>query len=133
MNLHASLPQSPRYASKEIYNAETDEYFPAYRDQRQPGRGALHKRPSHRRDFHELDVSKPRQAMFEVRENAFYTVAELSPGFSIAVSGVRSWIRKGRLKATKVGRNYMILGKDVLTFIQAGYQDSIPPKKQPPV
>jgi excisionase family DNA binding protein len=59
--------------------------------------------------------------MFEVNENAFYTVSELSTGLSIALSGVRSWIRQGKLKATKVGRNYMILGKDILDFLYAGY------------
>jgi excisionase family DNA binding protein len=59
--------------------------------------------------------------VFEVNENAFYTVPELSAGLNIAISGIRSWIRQGKLKATKVGRNYMIFGKDVLEFLQSGY------------
>ena len=67
--------------------------------------------------------------MFEVNENAFYTVPELSAGLNVAVSGVRSWIRLGRIKATKVGRAYMIFGKDVLDFLHAGYKDEriVPP------
>jgi excisionase family DNA binding protein len=59
--------------------------------------------------------------VFEVKETAFYTVPEISAGLNIAVSGVRSWIRRGKLKAAKVGRAYMIFGKDVLEFLQAGY------------
>jgi predicted site-specific integrase-resolvase len=37
--------------------------------------------------------------MLEVKETAFYTVPEISAGLNIAVSGVRSWIRQGKLKA----------------------------------
>jgi excisionase family DNA binding protein len=59
--------------------------------------------------------------MLEVKETAFYTVPEISAGLNLAVSGVRSWIRQGKLKGAKVGRTYIIFGRDVLEFLQAGY------------
>jgi excisionase family DNA binding protein len=72
--------------------------------------------------------------VFEVKETAFYTVPEISAGLNTAVSGVRSWIRHGKLKASKVGRNYIIFGKDVLEFLQAGYmaKGREDPEKVPP-
>ena len=78
-----------------------------------------------------LFVSNRRQPVFEINENAFYTVPEISAGLNIAISGVRAWIRQGKLKAAKVGRTYMIFGKDVLAFLQAGYM--VKEKKEPAI
>jgi excisionase family DNA binding protein len=58
--------------------------------------------------------------MLEVNENAFYTLPELSAKMNTAITGLRSWIKQGKLKATKVGRQYMVKGKDLLSFIEAG-------------
>jgi hypothetical protein len=58
--------------------------------------------------------------MFKVDEEAFYPLSELSAGLHITIAGLRSWIRKGKLKASKVGRNYMVHGKDLLVFLQTG-------------
>jgi excisionase family DNA binding protein len=58
--------------------------------------------------------------MLEINENAFYTLPELSERMNTAITGLRSWIKQGKLRATKVGRQYMVKGKDLLSFIETG-------------
>ena len=43
--------------------------------------------------------------MFEVKENAFYTVKDLNKGLNIHIFTLRNWIKKGQLKASRVGRS----------------------------
>jgi excisionase family DNA binding protein len=60
--------------------------------------------------------------MFKVDAEAFYNLSELSAGLNITIAGLRTWIRQGKLKATKIGRNYIIHGTDLLAFLQTGDQ-----------
>jgi len=67
--------------------------------------------------------------MFEVNENTFYTVNDLSKGLGFTINAMRGWIRNGRLKASKVGRNYVVSGKELKVFLTNGTSDNIPSKK----
>jgi len=58
--------------------------------------------------------------MFEVKENAFYTVRDLNEGLKVNIYTLRNWIKSGQLKASKVGRNYMINGDNLKEFLNKG-------------
>jgi excisionase family DNA binding protein len=59
--------------------------------------------------------------MFEINENAFYTLPELKDYLKIAIPSIRAWIRKGKLRASKIGRNYIVSGRDLAEFLRNGY------------
>jgi hypothetical protein len=65
--------------------------------------------------------------MFEVNANAFYTLRDLEQGLHISIVSLREWIKQGRLKASKVGRTYMVNGQDLRVFLQNG--GSVPKTK----
>jgi excisionase family DNA binding protein len=62
--------------------------------------------------------------MFEVNPNAFYTLADLSVGLNITLASLRSWIRQDKLKASKVGRTYMVSGQDLKYFLENGIKSN---------
>ena len=53
--------------------------------------------------------------MFEVNDNAFYTLEDLNARLKISIFSLRNWIKQGKLKASKVGRCYMVSGSDTGT------------------
>lgn len=68
--------------------------------------------------------------MFEVNENTFYTVQDLSKGLGYTIASMRNWIKNGNLKASKVGRNYLISGSELRTFLQNGTSNNMPSAKK---
>ena len=57
---------------------------------------------------------------FEIKENTFYTLKELSDQLKITIFTLRNWIKAGQLKASKVGREYMISSKSMKVFLEKG-------------
>jgi excisionase family DNA binding protein len=55
--------------------------------------------------------------MFEVNSNAFYTLMDLENGLNISIVSLREWIKQGKLKASKVGRKYIVSGQDLRVFL----------------
>lgn len=53
----------------------------------------------------------------EIKENAVYTTKEVQDLLKISESTVKRLLKKGILKANKVGGQYRILGKEVLRLI----------------
>ena len=48
-----------------------------------------------------------------------YTCEELAERYSVKLSTVWDWIRKGTINAVKVGRGYRVRESDLLEFEQA--------------
>jgi hypothetical protein len=55
----------------------------------------------------------------EIKPKVFYSLKELDEGLGeISVFALREWIKNGRLKASKMGRAYIVLGQDLLDAIE---------------
>ena len=53
----------------------------------------------------------------EIKENAVYTTKETQNLLKISESTIKRLLKKGILKANKVGGQYRILGKEILRMI----------------
>lgn len=53
----------------------------------------------------------------EIKENAVYTTAEAQNLLKISESTIKRLLKRGILKANKVGGQYRILGKEILRLI----------------
>lgn len=53
----------------------------------------------------------------EIKENAVYTTKEVQSLLKISESTMKRLLKKGILKANKVGGQYRILGKEILRLI----------------
>jgi excisionase family DNA binding protein len=55
--------------------------------------------------------------MEEIKENAVYTTAEVQGLLKVSESTVKRLLKRGALRANKVGGQYRIMGKEVLRLI----------------
>lgn len=53
----------------------------------------------------------------EVQQNAIYTTAETQEILKISPSTMKRLLKKGLIKANKVGGQYRILGKEILRMV----------------
>lgn len=53
----------------------------------------------------------------EVKANAVYTTTEAQKLLKISPSTIKRLLKKGLIKANKVGRQYRILGKELLRLV----------------
>ncbi len=53
----------------------------------------------------------------EIKENAVYTTDEVQQMLRISESTMKRMLKRGILRANKIGRQYRILGKEVLRLI----------------
>ena len=53
----------------------------------------------------------------EIKENAVYTTEETQKILKISNSTMKRLLKKGLIKANKVGRQYRILGKEILKLV----------------
>lgn len=53
----------------------------------------------------------------EIKENAVYTTAETQEILKISGSTMKRLLKKGLIRANKIGRQYRILGKEILRSI----------------
>lgn len=53
----------------------------------------------------------------EIKENSVYTTTEAMSFLKISESTIKRWLKKGILRANKVGGQYRILGKEILRVI----------------
>ena len=59
----------------------------------------------------------------EIKCNAVYTTVETQELLKISSSTVKRLLKKGLLKANKVGGQYRILGKEILHMISPAVED----------
>jgi excisionase family DNA binding protein len=53
----------------------------------------------------------------EIKDNAIYTTAEAEMLLKISNSTIKRLLKKGLIKANKVGGQYRILGKEILRLV----------------
>jgi len=55
--------------------------------------------------------------MEEIKENAVYTTAEVQGLLKVSDSTIKRLLKRGALRANKVGGQYRIMGKEVMRLI----------------
>ncbi len=60
----------------------------------------------------------------EIRENAVYTTSETQKLLKISNSTIKRMLKKGLLRANKVGGQYRILGKEILRLVSPDLEKS---------
>jgi excisionase family DNA binding protein len=61
----------------------------------------------------------------EIKENEVYTHEETQVILKVSASTVTRMIKKGLLRAAKVGKQYRILGKELLRVISPKVEDEV--------
>ena len=61
----------------------------------------------------------------EVRENEIYTVDETKQILKISQSTFGRLVKKGVLRAAKVGGQYRVLGREILTLVSPTFRGKI--------
>ncbi len=60
---------------------------------------------------------------FKPEDGAFYTIEDLVTAGVAHKITVRNWIKSGKLRATRIGRNYQIRGEDLREYFATGKND----------
>jgi len=61
----------------------------------------------------------------ELRKNGIYTTREVRDILKVSESTVKRLLKKGIIKANKVGGQYRILGKEVLRLISPNFEKRV--------
>lgn len=61
----------------------------------------------------------------EIKENEVYTHEETQEILKISSSTVTRMIRKGLIRAAKVGKQYRIMGKELLRLLSPKFEDQV--------
>lgn len=61
----------------------------------------------------------------EIKENEVYTVEEACKILKVSPSTVMRLIKKGLIKFAKVGRQYRILGKELIRVVSPKLEDAV--------
>ena len=61
----------------------------------------------------------------EIKENAVYTIKEAEEILKISKSTMQRLIKKGLIRSAKVGKQYRILGKEILRVVSPKLEDSV--------
>lgn len=63
--------------------------------------------------------------MQEIEENAVYTPKETQKVLKVSQSTVTRMIKKGLIRTAKVGKQYRIMGKELLRILSPKIEDSV--------
>ncbi len=66
---------------------------------------------------HKKNIAIPHMITEEIRPNAVYTTGETEKILKISNSTLKRLLKKGLLKANKVGKQYRILGLEILKLV----------------
>lgn len=61
----------------------------------------------------------------EIKENSVYTVDETKDLLKVSKSTMMRLIKKGLIRAAKVGKQYRILGKEILRVVSPKLEDKV--------
>lgn len=62
----------------------------------------------------------------KIEELTFYTVEEVAEKFRVTPQTIRTYIRKGKLRASRIGRPLLITSKALEEFAQGNLRDEEP-------
>jgi len=60
----------------------------------------------------------------EIKENAVYTTAETEELLKVSESTLKRMLKKGLIRANKVGGQYRILGKEILRLVSPQLEET---------
>lgn len=61
----------------------------------------------------------------DIKENSVYTVKEAEEILKISPSTMHRLLKKGLIRAAKVGKQYRILGKEILRVVSPKLEDKV--------
>lgn len=61
----------------------------------------------------------------EIKENTVYTVEETKDILKVSKSTIMRLIKKGLIRTAKVGKQYRILGKEILRIVSPKLEDKV--------
>ncbi len=61
----------------------------------------------------------------EIRENQVYTMEETGELLKVSPSTMTRLVKKGLIRTAKIGRQYRILGKEILRVISPELEDKV--------
>jgi excisionase family DNA binding protein len=61
----------------------------------------------------------------DIKENAVYTVKETEQILKVSSSTMRRLLKKGLIRAAKVGKQYRIMGKEILRVVSPKLEDKV--------
>jgi excisionase family DNA binding protein len=61
----------------------------------------------------------------QINENSVYTVKETEKILKISTSTMMRLIKKGLIRTAKVGKQYRILGKEILRLVSPSIEDKV--------
>ena len=61
----------------------------------------------------------------EIKENSVYTVKEAEALLKVSTSTMMRLIKKGLIRTAKVGKQYRILGKELLRVVSPKLEDKV--------
>ena len=70
-------------------------------------------------------IDKTKEGAMEIRENEIYTPKEAEELLKVSSSTVTRMIKKGLIRTAKVGRQYRILGKELLRLVSPKLEDRV--------
>jgi len=70
-------------------------------------------------------MNKKENEDMEIKENQVYTTEEAGELLRISPSTTMRLIKKGLIRTAKVGRQYRILGKEILRVISPHFEDQV--------
>ena len=66
----------------------------------------------------DMEVVKARIQLSEIKQTAVYDVELISYILKVNKQTIREYIKKGNLKAKKIGNSYQAIGKDIIDFVR---------------
>ncbi|MSR76834.1 MAG: DNA-binding protein [Candidatus Omnitrophica bacterium] len=67
----------------------------------------------------------PHGAPMEIRENEVYTLAETEEILKVSTSTLARMIKKGLIRSAKVGKQYRIMGKELLRILSPKLENKV--------
>jgi len=70
-------------------------------------------------------MNKIEEQDMEIKENAVYTTQEAQRLLKVSPSTTMRLIKKGIIRTAKVGKQYRIMGKELLRILSPGLEDKV--------
>ena len=75
--------------------------------------------------FHAFTSQERQRGPMEIKENEVYTTAEMQEILKISQSTAMRMLKTGLIRAAKVGKQYRIMGKELLRILSPQLEDKV--------
>lgn len=74
--------------------------------------------PIHKKEMRYIEEMEEKERLTAKKKLDVYTLEELSEQLDMEKQTLRSYIKNGKLKASKIGNKYFVTGEDVMELMQ---------------